>query len=347
MDITTVLIDDEMPAIKMLDLLLSKYQEISVIGRFTNPLKGLDEIVVLKPQVIFLDINMPQLQGIDAASKILEVSPHTDIIFVTAYDEYAVNAFEVNALDYILKPINIERFEKTIQRIMERWALPSQKSSEKLFIRCFGKFQVYWENQAPIKWRSEKTKELFAYLLQNPGRDISKEEILDTIWPEETPDKAIKQLYNGIYYIRKALDMYGVDKSLISVSSNYNLSLGAVDSDVKRIYEFEKSSASFKLNELEEIEASYIGEYLENEDYFWAIPEREKLTSIIQICLIRLAKLYSENKEFEKTEKVLIKAYNNNSYDENIMEMLMKLYIDLGYNSKAARFFNSHYNLLD
>jgi len=116
--IRAVLVDDERPALRGLEHLLKNYSEVSIIGMYTNPLIAIEEIGFLKPQVVFMDINMPQLKGIDAASRILDLSPDTDIVFVTAFDQYAIEAFEIHALDYILKPISTERLGKTIERMM-------------------------------------------------------------------------------------------------------------------------------------------------------------------------------------------------------------------------------------
>lgn len=344
--IEAVIVDDERPALRGLEHLLKACPEISVAGMYTNPLKAIDEIEQLKPQVVFLDINMPQLRGIDVASRILDSSPDTDIVFVTAYDQYAVEAFELHALDYILKPVNPERLKKTIERMMKKKLMVQQSSGRKLQIKCLGRFQVTWENQEPIKWRAEKTRELFAFLIYNQGRDISKEELLDRLWPEDDPEKAIRQLYNGIYYIRKALEEYGVDKSLINIDSNYNLKLGTLDYDVGRLYGLEKSNPSSNLEILEEMETLYTGDYLEGEDYPWADFERENLGKLYQQCLIKLSRQYLEKKQFDKAENKLTKAYIKNPYEEAITELLLKLYAETGEKSKAVRHFNAYLKLL-
>ena len=202
----TILIDDEKPALKELEFLLKKYSEISVVGAFYNPMEALDAIREKKPDVVFLDINMPQMLGIDVASEILDINSAIDVVFVTAFDQYAVDAFELHALDYILKPINLERFKKTMDRILTHHGAGTEKTKGKFVIRCLGGFQAGWEGMEPIKWRADKTKEIFTFLLQHRSRDISKEELLDQLWPEDEPEKAIRQLYNGIYYIRKAME---------------------------------------------------------------------------------------------------------------------------------------------
>lgn len=344
--IKVILVDDERPALRGLEHLLKNHRELSIIGMYTNPLTAIAEIGRQKPQVVFLDINMPQLRGIDAASRILDLSPDTDIVFVTAFDQYAVEAFELHALDYILKPITPDRLNKTVERVMKKKPITQESGDRKLQIKCLGSYKIAWENQEPIKWRAEKTKELFAFLLQNQGRDIPKEELLDKLWTEDDPEKSIRQLYNGIYYIRKALEEYGVDRSLISIGSNYNLKLGPVDSDKRRLYELEKSNHADSIETLEEMEALYMGDYLEGEDYPWAYFERESLRKLNQQCLIKLSSLYLDKRHFVKAKSKLEKAYGKNPYDDIVTELLLKLYIETGEKSKAVRHFNSYSNLI-
>ena len=345
--IKAVLVDDERPALRGLEHLLKAYPEISIAGMYTNPLEAIEAIGRLKPQVVFLDINMPQLGGIDAASRILDLSLGTDIVFVTAFDQYAIEAFELHALDYLLKPINPERLQKTVERMINKKPAVQPNSTRRLRIKCLGHFQVAWENQEPIKLRTEKTRELFAFLLHNQGREITKEELLDRLWPEDEPEKAIRQLYNGIYYIRKALEEYGADRSLINIGSDYNLQLSGVDYDVQRIYELEKCDPAANLELWEEMESLFAGEYLEGGDYPWADYERDRLESLCQQCLIQLARQYMEKEQYDRAETKLIKAYRQNPYEEIITQLLLRVYAKTGENRKAIRHFNAYSKLIN
>lgn len=344
--IKVILVDDEKPALRMLEFLLKKFDGISIEGVYTNPLKAIEEIEEIKPQAVFLDINMPQLQGIDVASRILDIGPDTDIIFITAFDEYAVEAFELHALDYLLKPVDPERMKKTIERLMKKTPCFQESTGRKLRIKCLGQFEVVLENQEPIKWRAEKTSELFAFLLHDRGRNHSKEEMLDKLWSEVDPEKSVKQLYNGIYYIRKALEAYGIGKDLIRIGSNYSLKLGDVELDVESFYELEKSDSSYSIEVLEEMEALYKGDYLAGENYPWADFERERLSRLYQQCLIQLAAQYIEKGQFGKAETKLQIAYHKNPYEEKITDLLLRLYKETGEKGKAVRHYNSYAKLL-
>lgn len=111
----TLVIDDERLARKELISLLSKYPEISIEGECSNGEEALVMIEQVQPDLIFLDVQMPGMSGFDMLDK-LENVPY--VIFVTAYDEYALKAFEVNALDYVLKPVEEDRLAEAVQKVV-------------------------------------------------------------------------------------------------------------------------------------------------------------------------------------------------------------------------------------
>jgi two-component system LytT family response regulator len=112
----TLIIEDEDLARGLLKNYLSKHDDIEVIGEYEDGFSGLKAINELKPDLVFLDIQMPKLSGLELL-ELVENNPQ--IIFTTAYDEYAVKAFELNAVDYLLKPFSQERFDKALKRIRE------------------------------------------------------------------------------------------------------------------------------------------------------------------------------------------------------------------------------------
>lgn len=110
-----IIVDDEWLVREELKTMLMQYQEIKVVGEAANVSQAVELVNEIKPDVIFLDIQMPGATGFELLEK---TEINSEIIFVTAYDKYAIKAFEVNALDYLLKPINKERLSKTIKRLL-------------------------------------------------------------------------------------------------------------------------------------------------------------------------------------------------------------------------------------
>ena len=114
-----LIVDDEPLAREELRLLLEPAEDITVIGECANAIEAIAAIHRLKPDVVFLDIQMPRISGLEMLSMLdPEHMPH--IVFLTAFDEYAVKAFEEHAFDYLLKPTDPERISKTLTRLRKQ-----------------------------------------------------------------------------------------------------------------------------------------------------------------------------------------------------------------------------------
>jgi two-component system response regulator LytT len=120
MDLRAVLVDDEQLARDELAYLLDQLGGVEVIGQAGNGVEALSAIGRLQPDVVFLDVQMPGLSGFEVARRMLDQQTPTQIIFVTAYDQHAIEAFEVNAVDYLLKPVESARLGLAVQRAHRR-----------------------------------------------------------------------------------------------------------------------------------------------------------------------------------------------------------------------------------
>ncbi|MBK8503551.1 MAG: response regulator [Saprospiraceae bacterium] len=116
------IVDDEPLAINVIEQHLAKFSQFEVCGTSTDPLEALIKIKLLQPDLLFLDIEMPEITGLDLISSIQQ---KPEIIITTAYREYAVEGFELNVLDYLVKPIPFKRFIKAIDKFLEQ-KLPQQ-----------------------------------------------------------------------------------------------------------------------------------------------------------------------------------------------------------------------------
>lgn len=117
--VRVVLIDDVELILKQLKYLLAKYNEIQVLAAYTDPIEALEKIKVLKPDLVFLDIEMPEVSGFFVAEEMMKTVPETAIVFVTGHEDYAAKAFDINAIDYILKPLSPGRVDQAIQKILK------------------------------------------------------------------------------------------------------------------------------------------------------------------------------------------------------------------------------------
>ncbi len=155
--IKVLIVDDEALARINIREALEPYENWQVVGELNNGKELFSVVEQTRPTVIFLDIQMPGANGMELAEKLMDEDQCPQIIFVTAYDEYAVNAFELCAFDYLLKPFDDERFMKTIQRLessltqtndqisMKRWQkrqINSAQYLDKILIRSIGSIRI-------------------------------------------------------------------------------------------------------------------------------------------------------------------------------------------------------------
>lgn len=299
-----ILVDDEPLALRKLKLMLEREMEdISVIGEYTHSDVAYAGVKEQQPDVVFLDICMPGVSGLSLALRLQEASPGTVIVFVTAYDHYAVKAFELYALDYVMKPVLKERLSQTVKRIKAKLAdTPVAKSHnrEAAVICCFNQIRFKRPGELPetVKWRTSKAQELFAYLLHFRKRTVDRSMLLELFWPDFDLERGSKQLYTTIYYIRRTLRSYGMNAVTIvsgNLETGYKLTLGETRVDVedwvaalKRLGPLDDLSAAAYRHLLLQFEGNYLGHY----DYLWAENERERIRQLWINYMVELSDYY-------------------------------------------------------
>lgn len=302
--IKTILIDDERPALRTLEHLLKQYNYIDIIGTFTDMNKAFDVIKKDNINVVFLDIEMPSIKGIEAAEKIHKINNKIGIVFVTAYDNYAVDAFEIDAVDYIMKPVLKRRLDKTIERILKKYSInvESETINSDNKIKCFGYFELI-NKSSIVKWRTAKSKELFAYLVHNNGKFVHKSKIIDTLWSEKEENYALKLLHTSIYYIRKSLKSIGIDKVIVFFNDMYKLNIENFYYDVAEFKKIISANSVIESKNIEILKTAvelYRGDYLEENDFIWTKGEQETIRNIYFNMLKRISEYYIEKKNIQQ-----------------------------------------------
>ena len=130
MSLRAVLVDDEQLARDELSYLLGQMGGVEIAGQSGNGVEGLATIDRVRPDLVFLDIQMPGLTGFEVARRMLETGSSSHIVFVTAYDQHAIEAFEVNAVDYLLKPVDPARLEVALERARRRISLERRQGGD-------------------------------------------------------------------------------------------------------------------------------------------------------------------------------------------------------------------------
>lgn len=156
-------VDDEYIALRYLTKLCKNLSSENEVVGFVDSLQALEYAREHEPDIVLLDIDMPKLNGMQLAQKLHALYPKLNIIFITAYEEYAFHALKLDCSGYLLKPV--DELDLKHQLEVLRYPKSSQKtSSEKLVVRCFGEFEVYYQGN-PLTFKHKRTKELLAYLI--------------------------------------------------------------------------------------------------------------------------------------------------------------------------------------
>jgi Response regulator containing CheY-like receiver and SARP domains len=287
-----IVVDDEPLACRQLDHLLKDSGAFEQIITYSDPEKALKDAQGQHPDAAFLDIEMPEISGIELAEALQSEVAGIQIVFTTAYNEFAIKAFDLNAVDYVLKPIMKDRIEKTIQRLIincraaENTATDAQGTYG---IQCFESLKFYridgWGkiSYIPVKWRTSRARELYAYLLKEHGRFVSKDTLTDLLWPDSDPEKANTQLYSTIYQIRKLMEKLPFHHHLVKNDIGYSLDLSDTPIDAE---EWEKSISRMpkidRSNYKEHIRLckAYRDHYFAEYSYLWAESERIRLCQL-------------------------------------------------------------------
>jgi two-component SAPR family response regulator len=268
--IRAIVVDDERPSLDKLVKLLEKSSMVEVKGKFTKSLEAFEFLKENKVDAVFLDIEMPDMNGIELSSSILDMHEGIAIVFVTAYNQYAVEAFHLNALDYLMKPVSANRLEEALNKIIVEKGI--QVSSRGVYFRCFGRFGVSTGSEE-VKFRTEKAEELLAYMIDKRGRFISRSEIIDSLWPDFDGDRALIHFNTTLHYVKKALLQYGIQIPFTYDRGGYKFDMEGINCDYLKFCTFiEKAKIPGPENilEFEETAGLFTGEYLSGWEYGWA-----------------------------------------------------------------------------
>lgn len=203
-----IIIDDMLYARNMLVRILKEHDEIEFIRTFSEPMSAFEYIKENSVDLIFLDIEMPEINGIELISEFDKLADPPMTVFVTGYASYAINAWKTMAIGYILKPFNKE----DIAQVIEKYKLLKgikQKSLGDIEIKCFPGFDVFIDGK-PIGFRSKKAKELLAYLVHNQGQWVNVNTICYVLMGDIDEGKAQNRVRSYLSRLRKELKEVGL-----------------------------------------------------------------------------------------------------------------------------------------
>lgn len=203
-----IIVDDEKFCIDYLEQLCGEIEGVEICGRFQDVVQAAVYLAGHKAELAFLDIEMPGINGIQAADNLRQYNPDLNIIYVTGYEQYALDAFKKDAADYLLKPCSLDELKKAVDKARK---LSADVLAPRVRIQTFGHFAVYVDG-IPCRFTNRKAKELLALMIDFRGAEVSIEQAVSTLWEDRPYDKTVKQLYRkAIVYLRQFMKEYDLD----------------------------------------------------------------------------------------------------------------------------------------
>lgn len=248
----TIVVDDELLSMEQFEEACRKIPEIHVVGKFDNPRDALEFAEHRHVDFALLDVEMPQMNGLELGQKLKAINPHIILIYVTGYTQYVVDVMKIKADYCIMKPYN----EQDIKDAIERAKLLSKRQQKRVRVQMFGRFDVFVEDKG-IHFQNRKAKELLALCMDHKGGMVTMEEAIDKLWPDRPYDDRVKRLYRkAVSCLHETLKEAGVSNLFVGKRGNCYVLPGEVECDY---YTYLKNP--------EANQEQFFGEYLF--DYEW------------------------------------------------------------------------------
>lgn len=250
-----VAVDDEEFMLEQFRMECEKIEGLSIEQLFDDPNDALEYLEKHSADVVFLDVEMPGMNGIELAGKIRELHPKIIVIFITAYESYAIEAVRIKSDFYVLKPYS----SKEIKEVINHAKMLAERLEKRVSVTCFGYFDIYVDKKR-IFFRSRKAKELAAIIIDKKGSLLMPEEAFSLMWPDKEYDNYTGSAYRkALAKLETILDEHNCRDILVRASGGCAINRNAIECD---FYDY-----------LDGNEDIYNGEYMV--DYDWAEETRK------------------------------------------------------------------------
>ncbi|MCU6708870.1 response regulator [Paenibacillus sp. J5C_2022] len=327
-----VIIDDDQAMLTVMKRRLARMEGIEVAASMRQVPDALDYFRNHTADLAFIDIEIAGDNGLQLARELRERHQELDIVFVTSHREYALDAFEAYPLDYMVKPISAPRLSETVERARrKRQGQPAADGDanelKQSVIQGLGGLTVSGPLDNEVKWISSKSKELFAFLLLNRGKNVSRSLIIEQVFPDMPLNNSKTYLHTAVYQLRKALSSQGLREMVVSNHDQYRLELASVEVD---FIDFEHKVAALgdihesSLEDALTLEQQYAGELFGELSYLWAMPEQERLGYLYDNFAKRLIRTLMDGQQVGAALPVARKLVRRQELDEEANLLLMQ-----------------------
>jgi two-component SAPR family response regulator len=339
-----VIIDDELPAINEIKYLLENFG-VQVAGTFTNPQEGFNFVILDKPNIVFLDINMPILNGLDLGMQIRSCCLDIFIIYITSYPQYALDSFQAYPLDYLLKPINEARFKETLQRIRGLYDSRSDLHQAVLRIKCFGDFNIIIENKE-VKMPGNRVAELLAYLLCHYQQALTQDQLVKSLFNSNIEERNKNNFRVTMFRLRHVLMDLNINKEMLLIRDDLSIKVQPGICDLIDFINFIDDYIhinEYNADRAFEIIEAIDGDIFSDMDVDWLMDIQEAINVQVEELMLKTATYYIKGKtDLSRAEKILIKLINFNNLSERGYILLLEQYMKTESKTKYCEAFK-HY----
>ena len=256
-----IAVDDERMVLYVLTKLISEVEPEADVVSFTKPQEAFTYLSENKVDIAFLDIKMDGITGLALAEKCKSLCPEVNIIFVTGYSDYSIDALKLHVSGYLMKPVQAKDLRDELDNLRHPINL---KPPCRVRIHTFGNFEVFVDGK-PLPLNYAKAKECLAYIVDRKGASVRYRELASVMWEDIPYDSSVRNyLYQAVYVLTKTLKEVGVQDILLKTRKELCINMDRVDCDYYAVLAGCSKTAQ-----------SFTGEYMSQ--YSWGEPTLAEL----------------------------------------------------------------------
>ena len=322
-----IVVEDILPTLEHLVAELSSIDGVTVAGAFSRPSEAQAQLDHLAPDAAFLDVDLPGISGIELARRIHLRNPRTAVVFITAHSRFAVDAFSVEALDFLLKPIETADLIRSVERIRRSLESRDSVASElpTAQISMFGGFQVKDAQGVQVRWLSAKHEEFLAYLLllEHP---VTKWSLAEILWPDSDAQKSERNFDMALFRIRAKIQSHALPIQLVADKGRYRIQLGeGVQFDWNEVRSAKRIGT---VAALEKAIRTLDQEFLAGADYLWTQRFFQYVLSEHRTVVLRLLALLLAQGRNSQAFEVLNQGLRQTRSDPTLIAAVEELLLD-------------------
>lgn len=224
-----VAVDDEEGSLKLMEKTVRAVCPDDELRFFSDPVKAVADCKKDPPDVVFLDVNMPGMTGLQAAKKMKAINPAVNIIFATGYSEYAAEAFSMRASGYLTKPVTTRDVRRELENLRNPVAIKEEKKG--VFLKTFGNFDIF-VNGKVLSFQRGPAKEVLAYLTNRQGSSVTRKELAAVLFEDDEYTRSAQSYITQIIKsLKKTLEEAGVGDIVVIGYNSYSLDVEKVSCD--------------------------------------------------------------------------------------------------------------------